>query len=57
MSSGYAVGLLMEFYDVVSWRFLGLGGISRPLDSLNDLFYGVDVFIADGLVNWACSWV
>lgn len=44
-------------YDEVSWRFLGLGGISRPLDSLNDLFYGVDVFIADGLVNWACSWV
>lgn len=57
MSSGYAVGLLMEFYDAVSWRFLGLGGISRRLDSLNDLFYGVDVFIADGLVNWACSWV
>lgn len=38
MSSGYAVGLLMEFYDAVSWRFLGLGGISRRLDSLNDLF-------------------
>lgn len=33
MSSGYAVGLLMEFYDAVSWRFLGLGGISRRLDS------------------------